>query len=652
MVLSTWVLLNPAPKKPPVPPSNRVAASADTTAPLAAAPLTASDAATTDALAVAADGTTVPRAQRPGPVTTITTRNYAIAFDQVGAVIRSLRLLDPGSASFEPGEHDGKGIELIRTLPTKDPRQVLPLELSVGEPGAARDRYEAFNHVQWEARVVSPGGGDQPAVVQFDSPVIGGLRIRKTLTVPADAYLSEVQVTVFNESGNRVSIGDGAPGQLDGMALRWGPGLTERAAGEMDQAEAAYDAALARNNGEVTVLRPGVDDAPVALVGDLTWGGVESKFFTALLIPRQPDDAARRQAYGFRAWVPAAHKAEVRGYHPPLVAEVGTPRFEIEPGGSRTLDFLLYVGPKKEDVLEKYNYELESAMFPEAFFFMRPIYLGLTDFLNWLYGFVRNYGIAIILLTMIVRLVVFPLTQKQIKIQARTMAEMARIKPHLDEINEKYKDDRMERDRRIWQVYKEHNVSPFAPMRGCLPLLLQMPIFIGLYRVTNDTIDLQGANFLWINDLSLADHLFRLPFVLPIIGGWFNLLPFIMGATQMIATKVGMKRAVNMDPTQKQMMYFMPVILTFMLYTLPAGLMIYWCTSNIWQIFQTMVTNRMMDKEEEKHKAEAAARAAAKAEEGEKSSAASEFKAQEKKKGGPDGGGTHSVHTLPDKKKR
>ena len=147
-------------------------------------------------------------------------------------------------------------------------------------------------------------------------------------------------------------------------------------------------------------------------------------------------------------------------------------------------------------------------------------------------------------------------------------------------------------------------MSPFAPLRGCLPLLLQMPIFIGLYRVAGDTIDLQGASFLWIRDLSQPDHLFNYGINLPFLGSWFNLLPVIMGVTQVIATWVGLKRATTMDPAQRKMMlYFMPTFLTVFLYQLPAGLMVYWCTSNTWQIFQTMITNRMMEHEEEKHKA-------------------------------------------------
>lgn len=574
------------------------------------------------------DGTSITLVSRPGRTETVQTANYRLEFDTVGAVIRSFRLRDPGSESFDKDDiMTSQGIELVRMLPNGHPDQVLPLEISFADRGAAREVFEKFNYVEWSAQVISRGEGGTAAVVQFDSPVIRGIKLRKTLTIPADEYLSELTVTIWNESGTRVTIGDSSNNAADGLALRWGPGLVERdplAA----EADAVYDTALAYVDGDVTVLRPQPDQEALKAQGKLAWGGVESKYFTALFIPQQPDNAAALQNYDFRAYVPAAHKREnVEGYQPPMVVELGTPAFDLEPGSNRSFSYKLYVGPKKFQVLGEYKRGLEAAMFPEAFFFMRPIYLGLTDFLNWLYRFVRNYGIAIILLTCIVRLLVFPLTQKQIKIQARTMAEMAKIKPHLDAINEKYKNNRAERDQHIWKVYKEHNVSPFAPLRGCLPLLLQMPIFIGLYRVCNDTIDLQGANFLWIDDLSVADHLFPFGVTLPILGYWFNLLPLIMGVTQMIATWVGLRRATNLDPAQKQMMYFMPIILTFMLYQLPAGLMVYWCTSNIWQIFQTMVTNKIMEREEAKHKEPPSGDAGG--------NAASEYKAQQKGKGKP-----------------
>lgn len=630
IVIQIFTLLSPPPPRQ----TQTQGSSADgqTTGTLTNAVTTGTQAAQTQTPAAGqtVEGTSATLAQRPGTLTTVRTDNYAITFDSVGAVIRSLSLLDPGSASFKKSaDSPTTGIELVRTLPTGDPNQVRPLEITLATQGFGRSLFEQFNFVEWETRVVQEGGKDRDAIIQFDSPTVGGLRLQKTLTIPYDSYFPTLRITVFNESGSPVTIREAAPDGNRGLGLRWGPGLYEREPGEAAEAEAVYDTALARIDGDVEVLRPTLGKEELRLTGNIEWAGLESKFFAALMVPSQPDAADKRAPHHFAARVPAHHAAKVDGYTPPMVVELASPEFSVAPGASHTLEYGLYIGPKKYGVLESYGHALQTAMFAESWDFMRAIYLGLTDFLNFLYRFAGNYGLAIILLTMIVRLLVFPLTQKQIKIQAKTMAEMAKVKPHLDAINEKYKDDPQERNRLIWEVYKEHNISPFAPLRGCLPLFLQMPIFIGLYRVTNDTIDLQGAGFLWIRDLSQPDHLFYLGVNLPFLGPWFNLLPIIMGVTQVIATWVGMKRASNMDPTQKQMMYLMPIFLTVFLYRLPAGLMVYWCTSNTWQIFQTMITNRMMEREEAKHKAATGTGPSSSAAGG---STAAEFEAQQDRK--------------------
>ncbi len=129
-------------------------------------------------------------------------------------------------------------------------------------------------------------------------------------------------------------------------------------------------------------------------------------------------------------------------------------------------------------------------------------------------------------------------------------------------------------------------------------MLLQLPVFFGLYRVCNDTIDLQGAHFMWIRDLSHPDHLLRIGSQIPLVPEYLNLLPVLMAATQMLATWVASANMKQMDPTQKQMMYLMPLMLLFMLYSMPSGLMLYWIASNIWQIGQTMITNRIMRREQ------------------------------------------------------
>ena len=634
LVFVGYNLMFPPPKRP-VPPGaragaagqagagggaiTRVVSAADGTTRtevVAEAVAMAPDAAATSAIA----GTSVTRATRPGKLVELRTSKYRLVVDPVGAVIHSLRLTDPGSDSFRLEGLTSQGLEMVRTLPRSafaagaPGGQPYPLEVVLSEQGGSGGQYEDFNHVEWTAKVLSDGTGDRDVVVQLDSPGLRGLRLRKSFTFPKAGYVARVQVTVFNDTAARVSLYDDSRAQR-GLGLRWAPGLFDRDH-RTDYADndAVYDTAAVRSDGRTQVLYPVAGGDALEVDGAIRWAAVQSKFFAAALVPYQPADAAKKLTYNLRLMVPNNHQAMVAGgngedvklagYHPPVVMELFTDRIDLEPNSSRAVDFEMYVGPKKYRVLKAAGHELQTLQFADAtwvFGIMRPIYLALTDFLNFLYRLVGNYGIAIMVLTIVIRIMVFPLVQNGLVINARMQAEMARIKPHLDAIKEKHKDDPAEQQKRTMEVYREHGVSPFAPLRGCLPMFLQMPVFIGLYTVARDTIDLQGARFLWIGDLSQADQLFDFGFNVPLLGAHFNILPLVMGATQMAATWVSMRRVKTMDPTQKQMMYFIPAIMTFSLYTLPAGLMVYWCTSNTWQFFQTLYTNRLMDREEAKH---------------------------------------------------
>ncbi|MCX7019814.1 MAG: membrane protein insertase YidC [Candidatus Sumerlaeota bacterium] len=548
------------------------------------------------------ENTSISIVSHPGEITTTTTNKYAIGIDSTGAVIHSWRLLDPGSESFEQRMDNREGIELVRKipalLPSQPPAQTWPLQISFSEQAAYS--YEEFNNIKWtRRRAPAPAGND--GLLVYESPALRGVSVTKSFEFDRDGYMSLLQITLRNDSASTIPVYDDTG---RGLIIRWGPGLVERNLGDKPTGEEAYDAAVFRMDDQVRAAYPKPNSEPVEADGRIQWSGVESKFFTAILIPVQPDDAARKQRFFFRALVPGAHNLPTKDHQPPLTMELATDRLEIPPGSNQTFTYKLYVGPKKYRTLNQYGaaLNLQTLMFHDAWPFMRVIYLFLTDLLNWIFKYVHNYGVAIIMLTVLVRLVTFPLTQHSIRIQAKSMAEMQKIKPYLDQINEKYKDNPNEKNKQTWKVYKEHNISPFGALRGCVPMILQLPVFYGLYRVSNDTIDLQGAHFLWIKDLSQPDHLVPFGMMLPFVGAYLNLLPILMGLTQMLATWISMARLKSklMDPTQKQMMYFMPLFMIFILYSMPAGLMIYWNASNVWQIFQTLLTNRQLAREEER----------------------------------------------------
>lgn len=626
IIITGWILLTPKPPKP----QSGTAGSGTTTGTISAL----ADVSTSATAAVVAaaggpvrnvEGTSVSVQRHPGEILSARTAMYAIDFDLVGAVVNSWRLLNPGSNSFNALDPStSNGVEMVRRIPALErgyaDQQMWPLEVTFKEANARS--YEDFNHVAWKPVPLSSRANDT-TMVRLASPSIRGLRLEKSFNLPKDKYYSTFRVTVFNETSSTVPVIDE---NNRGLTLRWGPGLLERGTAEINSGDAAYDTATVRGSDGVKVFRPSVEPGADAIEVDdrIEWVGVESKFFAALLVPAQPDDAAKKERYFFRTLVPENHKlnpkmvasearqAELESYHAPLSIELITEQFELQPHSSRTFEFGVYMGPKKHPILKSYSAQahtnLQSAVFSESWWWMRMIYLGLTDLLNWIYLHVfSNYGIAIMLLTVIVKIAVFPLVHRSIKMQAKTSYEMKRVKPHLEAIQERYKDDPTAKSRETWKVYQEHGINPLGAMRSCIPILPQMPIFIGLYKVANDTIDLQGAKFMWINDLSAADHLAPLGITLPLIGAYFNLLPLLVGFTQMISSKLAMAKTIHniTDPTQRQlqqqMVYLIPVMVTVTMYTFPAGLMLYWIASNTWQILQTLITNKILDYEEAQH---------------------------------------------------
>jgi YidC/Oxa1 family membrane protein insertase len=173
---------------------------------------------------------------------------------------------------------------------------------------------------------------------------------------------------------------------------------------------------------------------------------------------------------------------------------------------------------------------------------------------------------------------------------------MGKLKPHMARINEKYKDDPQRKQQETMKLYREHNVNPLGMMKGCVWMMVQMPVFIGLYTLLGQVIDLRGAEFLWIEDLSHPDRLVVLSQSLPLIGHDFNLLPLITALTQMLSSKFTMSANTATDAQQQQMqkmmIYFMPVFILFITYGFPAGLMLYWLVSNLWQVLQQLWVNK------------------------------------------------------------
>ena len=274
-----------------------------------------------------------------------------------------------------------------------------------------------------------------------------------------------------------------------------------------------------------------------------------------------------------------------------LKVEVETEGVRLSRNESVEYPASIYLGPQEMTHLGEYGEGFEEIVSFSGFglfdFFAKLFYRALQA-LNTV---IPNWGVCIVLISIAIYSVMYPLTSRGL----RSMKKMQSLQPKMAEIKEKYKDNREKQSKAMMELYKEHKINPFG---GCLPFLLQMPIFIGLYQVLWRSVSLKGANFLWIKDLSQPDRLFLLPFDLPLIGNEFNILPILMMVTMFFQQKLSSKSMATADPTQaaqqKMMTTFFPLLLGAIFYKLASGLTLYFITFYLlstftqWRISKTM----------------------------------------------------------------
>jgi len=293
---------------------------------------------------------------------------------------------------------------------------------------------------------------------------------------------------------------------------------------------------------------------PVEYSGEIDWAALENKYFVRALLPDRP----RSTRAGYKP-VEVAHSG---------VMSVGFDPVEIPPGQSIEHEFRGYVGPKRVADLDAVSPTLERTI-NRGYHFLEP----LTAFFEWMlracYRVVPNYGIAIIVLTILVRLATMPIMGRQMK----SMERMRAVQPMMKEIQEKYADDRQKQSEELMALYRREGVNPLG---GCLPMLLQFPVFIGLFYALQSSFELRHAGFmLWINDLSAPESLFTLPGLdIPV-----RVLPLIMGVSMVLQQRL---TPTTVDPAQaRMMMTVMPIMFTVLFYQFPSGLVLYWMVSNL-----------------------------------------------------------------------
>lgn len=323
---------------------------------------------------------------------------------------------------------------------------------------------------------------------------------------------------------------------------------------------------------------------------NLVWVGANNRFFVLATMPQQapsalwcvPVSLSRTAAETNRV-----HKPGATGYRTGLAFRVGV----LEPGARLHHEFVIYAGPKEYRRLSKlgseFGNDLQRVMGFEnvlggrfTAFFAKLLLVSM----NALHDLLKlGYGWIIIVFTFIIKLLFWPLTQAS----TRSMKRLQELQPQMNEIREKYKDNPEKLNRKMLEFMKEHRVNPFS---GCLPILVQMPVFIGFFVMIQSAIELRGAAFLWVRDLSQPDTLFRIPG----LGIPFNLLPLIMGATMIWQSHLT-PVSPGMDPTQQRLMRWMPLIFLVLLYNFPSGLTLYWTVQNLLTIAQMKLTRASKD---------------------------------------------------------
>ena len=298
------------------------------------------------------------------------------------------------------------------------------------------------------------------------------------------------------------------------------------------------------------------------------WAAMSNQFFTTIVTPL---NGKATQVWSRRFDVKLPEAENLFG----LEGAMGIPDFELQPGQTNSLRFQIYAGPKLYNRLAKLGHDEAEIM---NFGIWKLVSQALLNFMNLLHRWVGDYGFAIILLTACVKAVLWPLQNKANK----SMRHMAALAPKMQELKEKYKDDPTKMNQEVMKLYKEHGVNPVG---GCLPMMIQIPIFFGLFSMLGQAAELRNASFLWVSDLSQPDTVAYIPGV-----GWpINILPILMGASNVWLMQMTPKTG---DAMQRRVLMFMPLIFLVFCYNFAAALALYYTTQNLFTILQLWQNQR------------------------------------------------------------
>ncbi|MER3447181.1 MAG: hypothetical protein C4291_10215 [Candidatus Dadabacteria bacterium] len=407
---------------------------------------------------------------------------------------------------------------------------------------------------------------DNQREITLDWKSLEGIEIKKIYEINPTSYLL----------GHRIEIKNATETPLDEkLIVQWYGKVGQEKDDKSYKNDRSF-VAMVYNKVERVDKPP--KEGKTAFRGTINWLGFSDKYFISAFLPLTGAEVQAHLANADLTNSPQSDKGLV-------IATFDYPSDIIPPGKTLTYRSNLYLGPMDYEILRSIGFGLENSI---RYGWVGPLARPLLWLLNELYGVFKNYGIAIIAITIIVRAVFLPLTIKSMASMKQMQARMQELKPKIEALKEKYKNDKATQNTELMKLYTSHGINPLGSLGGCLPLLVQFPVFIALYDVLLYAVELRHSSFLWIDDLSSPEHLFTIPG----IGIPFRILPLLMGGSWYLSQKMTPTAAPGTDNAQMKMMEFMPLIFTVMFWGLPSGLILYWTVSNILSIVQQLYVNR------------------------------------------------------------
>jgi YidC/Oxa1 family membrane protein insertase len=479
---------------------------------------------------------------RPARDIVVNTDLYSAVITENGGAIKSFILKD-----YKESRTKGSaGVQLVNTTE----QEGLPLTFSWGGVAATNTFYSAdTNKVQFS-------GAETTSTLTMKGVSESGLELERSYRFDRNTYLMELAFRVKNISAT----------PLQGSALLHQVNLPfeKETTGSM---VALFSGPALFMDGERSEFASKVlTEGPKTVQGHVDWAAYDSTYFMCGILPGNE----------------GVTSVSMQQRDKLVTMQIGSALDVLQPGQEKIYTYHAYFGPKKLSLLEKTGYNLDKAVNFGWFDVMAKPTLWL---LNFFHTYFKNYGIAIILVTVAFKLAFWPIAQKGLK----SMKNMQKLQPKMVKLKEKYKDDPAMMNKEVMNLYKTYKVNPLG---GCLPMVLQIPVFFALYKVLLMCIELRHAPFmLWMTDLSAPDRL-MIGIDIPYLGG-LPILTLLMGASMFLQQKMTPTTA---DPTQAKIMMFLPVMFTFMFLNFASGLVLYWFINNMLAILQQYLINRQAAK--------------------------------------------------------